>query len=116
MKKDKTRFKRLLRTRNSEFFQIDLADDDRTAFLLYVDCQDVEKPIDIYLITHFQVSDKSYEEILSFNNDMLSMKPTRHYYMKDLILEDREFEYDFPKGMDAIINFINQILRENIAL
>lgn len=111
MKSTKTRFQRLLRTRNSEFFQIELADDDRMAFLLYVDQRDLQKPIDIYLIAHFQLSDASYDEILSFNNDMLGMKPVRQYFMDHLILVEREFTFDFPENMSAVCGFINQILQ-----
>ncbi|ARW31582.1 uncharacterized protein S101441_02033 [Bacillus subtilis subsp. subtilis] len=61
-----TRFKRLLKLRNLEFFQLVLSDDERSAFLLVLEerLEDFDSQggnqISVYLVTHFELSDQSY--------------------------------------------------------
>ncbi|MDG8483878.1 hypothetical protein OLA23_10930, partial [Streptococcus pneumoniae] len=77
----KTRFIRWLRTRDVEFFQVMSQGTEESAFLLYIDQRRPEggNHIDILLISHFELSEESYEDVLSFNDDMLGFKPTCSY-------------------------------------
>ena len=107
----KTRFIRWLRTRDVEFFQVISQDTEESAFLLYVDqrCQKSGNHIDIYLISHFELSEKSYEDVLSFNNDMLGNKPACSYYM-DILPVEEEFDFDFPYDMLAVQRYVDELL------
>ena len=110
----KTRFERLLRLRGLEFFKVVLHDDKRDAFLLYFDgevfdSKDELDSIKIYLISNFELSGQSYEDVLSFNNDMFGMKPSRGYVMEEVKVEE-EFDFDFPNDMDAVRRYAQYVL------
>ncbi len=107
----KTRFIRWLRTRDVEFFQVMSQDTEESAFLLYIDQRRPEggNHIDIFLISHFELSEESYGDVLSFNDDMLGFKPTCSYCMDTLPVEE-EFEFDFPCDMLAIQRYVDDLL------
>ncbi|GLJ04622.1 hypothetical protein [Bacillus sp. YKCMOAS1] len=107
----KTRFKRLLRLREFEFFQVVSQDSEKYAFLLFCDqrlSKDGNK-VDIYLISDFELSDESYQDVLSFNDDMLGMKHSCSYCM-DIVSVKEEFDFDFPFDMLAIRTYVQEIL------
>ncbi|MDP4524291.1 hypothetical protein [Bacillus halotolerans] len=108
-----TRFKRLLRLRDFEFFQVELNDDERCAFLLYVDerLPDSEEGnnINVYLISHFELPDSSYQAVLRFNHDLLGMKHNCSYVMDTLTVTE-EFDFDFPFDMLAIREYVQELL------
>ncbi|MHA6165213.1 hypothetical protein [Bacillus mojavensis] len=108
-----TRFKRLLRLRDFEFFQVELNDDERCAFLLYVDERfpDSEEGdnINVYLISHFELPDSSYQDVLRFNDDLLGMKHNCSYVMDTLAVKE-EFDFDFPFDMLAIREYVQELL------
>ncbi|NUI22731.1 hypothetical protein HUN87_06735 [Bacillus amyloliquefaciens] len=108
-----TRFKRLLRLRDFEFFQVELNDDDRTAFLLFIDERSLDSEegnnVKIFLISHFELSDSSYQDVLSFNDDLLGMKYNCSYVMDTLTVKE-EFDFDFPFDMLAIREYVQELL------
>lgn len=109
-----TRFQILLRLNKVEFFQIEMNDTERTAFLLYVDERKSANSeegniISIYLISDFELSAPSYEDVLSFNDDLLGMKYNCSYVMEVLPVEE-EFHFDFPYHMLAIQEYVQQLL------
>ncbi|ANF38862.1 hypothetical protein IM717_04935 [Bacillus velezensis] len=108
-----TRFKRLLRLRDFEFFQVELNDDDRTAFLLFIDERLLDSEegnnVKIFLISHFELSDSSYQDVLSFNDDLLGMKYNCSYVMDTLTVKE-EFDFDFPFDMLAIREYVQELL------
>ncbi|AKL87075.1 hypothetical protein [Bacillus atrophaeus] len=108
-----TRFKRLLRLRDLEFFQVGLNDDERCAFLLFVDerLPDSEEGnnINVYLISHFELPDSSYQDVLSLNDDLLGMKHNCSYVMDTLTVKE-EFDFDFPFDMLAIRKYVQELL------
>ncbi|AEB65747.1 hypothetical protein BUN12_3150 [Bacillus amyloliquefaciens] len=108
-----TRFKRLLRLRDFEFFQVELNDDDRTAFLLFIDERSLDSEEDnnvkIFLISHFELSESSYQDVLSFNDDLLGMKYNCSYVMDTLTVKE-EFDFDFPFDMLAIREYVQELL------
>ncbi|MEG7283402.1 hypothetical protein [Bacillus sp. 0909A] len=108
-----TRFKRLLRLRDFEFFQVELNNDERCAFLLYVDerLPDSEEGnnINVYLISHFELPDSSYQDVLSFNDDLLGMNHNCSYVMDTLTVTE-EFDFDFPFDMLAIREYVQELL------
>nr|WP_225221055.1 hypothetical protein [Bacillus norwichensis] len=53
------------------------------------------------LINHFI-------DVLSFNDDLLGMKPNCSYFM-DILRVEEEFEYDYP-DMLAIRDYVQEIL------
>lgn len=109
-----TRFQRLLRLRDVEFFQVMLSDDERSAYLLIHDereSEDLEKGnhISVCLISHFELSDISYQDILSFNDDLLGMKYNCSYEMNTLSVKE-DFSFNFPFDMVAIRNHVQELL------
>ncbi len=108
-----TRFKRLLRLRDFEFFQVELNDDDRTAFLLFIDERSLDSEegnnVKIFLISHFELSESSYQDVLSFNDDLLGMKYNCSYVMDTLTVKE-EFDFDFPFDMLAIREYVQELL------
>ncbi|PSA95439.1 hypothetical protein C6370_10755 [Bacillus atrophaeus] len=108
-----TRFKRLLRLRDLEFFQVELNDDERCAFLLFVDerLPDSEEGnnINVYLISHFELPDSSYQDVLSLNDDLLGMKHNCSYVMDTLTVKE-EFDFDFPFDMLSIRKYVQELL------
>jgi len=108
----KTRFIRWLRTRDVEFFQVVSQDAEESAFLLYIDQRQPKSGnhIDIYLISHFELSEESYEDVLSFNNDLLGYKLACSYNMDTLLVKE-EFEFDFPYDMLAVQRYVDELLK-----
>lgn len=109
-----TRFKRLLRLQDLEFFKIVLSDEDQDAYLLihdqrHLDKEDNGNRIAAYLISNFELSDSSYQDVLSFNDDLLGMKHNCSYFMDSLRVE-KEFDFDFPFDMMAIRTYVEEIL------
>lgn len=108
-----TRFKRLLRLKHLEFFQVVLSDDNRSAFLLVVDerLPDSEEgnKINVYLVSHFELSDSLYQDILSFNDDLLGMKHNCSYVLNTLTVKE-EFDFDFPFDMLAIRRYVQELI------
>nr|WP_306664915.1 hypothetical protein [Bacillus pumilus] len=102
---------RWLRTRDVEFFQVISQDSEESAFLLYLDQRrpHAGNHIDVCLISHFELSEESYEDVLSFNNDMLGFKPNCSYCMDTMSVEE-EFEFDFPRDMLAIQRYVDNLL------
>lgn len=110
-----TRFKRLLRLRDLEFFKVVLSDEERNAYLLIFDerhNQEFEdgNHIKVFLISNFDLSESSYQDVLSFNDDLLGMKHNCSYFMDSLLVQD-EFDFDFPFDMLAIRNYVEKILK-----
>ncbi len=111
-----TRFKRLLKLRNLEFFQLVLCDDERSAFLLVLDERLVDfdsqggNQIRVYLVTHFELSDQSNKDVLSFNDDLLGMKRNCSYAM-DILSVKEEFDFDFPFNMLAIKSYVQELIK-----
>lgn len=108
-----TRFKRLLRLRDLEFFQVELNDDERCAFLLFVDERlpnsEEGNNINVYLISHFELPDSSYQDVLSLNDDLLGMKHNCSYVMDTLTVKE-EFDFDFPFDMLVIRKYVQELL------
>lgn len=110
-----TRFKRLLKLRNLEFFQLVLSDDERSAFLLVLEerLEDFDSQgdnhISVYLVTHFELSDQSYKDVLSFNDDLLGIKHNCSYSM-DILSVKEEFDFDFPFDMLAIKRYVQELI------
>lgn len=110
-----TRFKRLLRLRDVEFFKVVLSDEERDAYLLIYDERHNQKEsedgnhIKVFLISNFDLSESSYQDVLSFNDDLLGMKHNCSYFMDSVLVQD-EFDFDFPFDMLAIRNYVEQIL------
>lgn len=110
-----TRFKRLLRLRDLEFFKVVLSDEERNAYLLIFDerhNQEFEdgNHIKVFFISNFDLSESSYQDVLSFNDDLLGMKHNCSYFMDSLLVQD-EFDFDFPFDMLAIRNYVEKILK-----
>lgn len=110
----KTRFKRLLRLHDLEFFKIVMSDEEQAAYLLIHDGRPRSNEIDgnrisTYLISNFELSDSSYQDVLNFNDDLLGMKHNCSYFMDSLRVE-KEFDFDFPFDMLAIRNYVQEIL------
>lgn len=109
-----TRFIRLLRLNDIEFFQVALNDNEKLAYLLYIDEKYSESledgnQISVYLISDFELSDSSYEDVLSFNDDLLGMKYNCSYIM-DILTVEEEFSFDFPYNMLAIRTYVQRLL------
>lgn len=111
-----TRFKRLLKLRDLEFFKVVLSDDERDAYLLICDERHSQinsedgNSIKIFLISNFELSESSYQDVLSFNDDLLGMKYKCSYFM-DSVLVQEEFDFDFPFDMLAIRNYVEKVLK-----
>lgn len=111
-----TRFKRLLKLRDLEFFKVVLSDDERDAYLLICDERHPQvefedgNSIKIFLISNFELSDLSYQDILSFNDDLLGMKYNCSYVMDNVLVQE-EFDFDFPYEMLAICDYVEKILK-----
>lgn len=110
-----TRFKRLLKLRDIEFFNIIVNDDDRTAFLLIYDERQSQKKaedgnhIKLFLISTFELSEAAYEDVLRFNDDLLDMKYNCSYFM-EIVKVTEEFEFDFPFEMRAIRTYVEELV------
>lgn len=109
-----TRFKRLLRLRDFEFFKVVVSDDERDAYLLIYDersqgASQEENHVKVFLISNFELSESSYQDVLSFNDDLLGMKYKCSYFMDTLSVKE-EFDFDFPFNMIAIRDYIQEIL------
>lgn len=105
-----------MRLKNFEFFQVELSDEDQNAFLLIHDknknLRDVEdKFIDVYLISNFELSETSYEDVLSYSDDLLGTKYQCSYYVNTLKVEE-EFVFDFPFDMLAIRKYVEELLKK----
>nr|WP_308787625.1 hypothetical protein [Planomicrobium stackebrandtii] len=93
---------------------MEMSDTDKAAFLLYIDerwpanSQDGNK-VSIYLISDFDLSDSSYEDVISFNNDLLGMKYNCSYVM-DILRVKEEFDFNFPYDMLAISTYVQTLL------
>jgi len=114
MRKLNSRFKRLLKSCNLEFFKVVLNDEEQDAYLLIHDeripMDNIEgNRIAVYLISNFELSDSSYQDVLSFNDDLLGMKHNCSYFMNSLRVE-KEFDFDFPFDMLAIRDYVQEIL------
>ncbi|MCY8908802.1 hypothetical protein P8907_11665 [Bacillus atrophaeus] len=92
---------------------MELNDDERCAFLLFVDerLPDSEEGnnINVYLISHFELPDSSYQDVLSLNDDLLGMKHNCSYVMDTLTVKE-EFDFDFPFDMLAIRKYVQELL------
>ncbi|MGO0713510.1 hypothetical protein P5408_012065 [Bacillus subtilis] len=92
-----------------------LSDDERSAFLLVVDKRLVDfdsqggNHISVYLVTHFELSDQSYKDVLNFNDDLLDMKHNCSYSM-DILSVKEEFDFDFPFDMLAIKRYVQELI------
>ncbi|MCY8824421.1 hypothetical protein [Bacillus atrophaeus] len=90
-----------------------LSDDNRSAFLLVVDerLPDSEEgnKINVYLVSHFELSDSAYQDILSFNDDLLGMKHNCSYVLNTLTVK-KEFDFDFPFDMLAIRRYVQELI------
>lgn len=110
-----TRFKRLLKLRDIEFFNIIVNDDDRTAFLLIYDERRPQKQaedgnhIKLFLISTFELSEAAYEDVLRFNDDLLDMKYNCSYFMESVKVAE-EFEFDFPFEIRAIRTYVEELV------
>ncbi|KJJ42381.1 hypothetical protein UM89_07100 [Bacillus subtilis] len=93
-----------------------LCDDVRSAFLLILDERLVDSDsqvgnhISVYLVTHFELSDQSYKDVLSFNDDLLGMKHNCSYTM-DILSVKEEFDFDFPFDMLAIKRYVQELIK-----
>lgn len=112
------RFKRLLKLRDLEFFKVVLSDDERDAYLLIYDERHSQiesedgNSIKIFLISNFELSESSYQDVLSFNDGLLGMKYKYSYFMDSVFVQEKfEFEFDFPFDMLAIRNYVEKILK-----
>ena len=108
------RFKRLMRLKNFEFFQVELSDEEQNAYLLIHDKNKnlnnvSDKFIDVYLIANFELSDLSYQDVLSYSEDLLGMKHHCSYHVQTLKVEE-EFVFDFPFDMMAIRKYVQEML------
>ncbi|MHC8661559.1 hypothetical protein ACW5MY_19470 [Bacillus sp. Bwzl_19] len=92
---------------------MELNDDDRTAFLLFIDERSLDSEegnnVKIFLISHFELSELSYQDVLSFNDDLLGMKYNCSYVMDTLTVKE-EFDFDFPFDMLAIREYVQELL------
>lgn len=109
-----TRFIRLLRLNDIEFFQVALNDNEKLAYLLYIDERYPESlkdgnQISVYLISDFELSDSSYEDVLSFSDDLLGMKYNCSYILDTLTVEE-EFTFNFPYEMLAVRTYVQELL------
>ncbi|AMQ04998.1 hypothetical protein [Sporosarcina psychrophila] len=109
-----TRFKRLLRLRDFDFFQVVVSDDNKTPYLLLHDehlqtASSKGNHVAIYLIPNCELSDTSHQDILRFNDDLLGMKHNYFYFMNTLFVEE-EFVFDFPYDMLVIRKYVQEIL------
>ncbi|WP_276561735.1 hypothetical protein [Bacillus sonorensis] len=115
-----TSFKRLLRLRDIEFYQVEVSDGERCCYLLIYDkgLSDFDKGlrdfdegnlINAYLITHFELPESPYQDVLHFLNELLGMKHNCTYFLDTLYVE-KEFDFDFPFDMHAIRDYVNEIL------
>ncbi|MGE7758574.1 hypothetical protein [Peribacillus sp. NPDC097895] len=91
-----------------------LSDEEQNAYLLIHDknknLKNVkDKFIDVYLITNFELSDLSYQDVLSFSEDLLGMKYHCSYHLHTLKVEE-EFVFDFPFDMMAIRKYVQEML------
>lgn len=112
------RFKRLLKLRDLEFFKVVLSNDERDAYLLIYDERHSQiesedgNSIKIFLISNFELSESSYQDVLSFNDGLLGMKYKYSYFMDSVFVQEKfEFEFDFPFDMLAIRNYVGKILK-----
>lgn len=112
------RFKRLLKLRDLEFFKVVLSEDERDAYLLIYDERHSQiesedgNSIKIFLISNFELSESSYQDVLSFNDNLLGMKYKCSYFMDSVFVQEKfEFEFDFPFDMLAIRNYVEKILK-----
>ncbi|MGG0969552.1 hypothetical protein ABE128_03955 [Bacillus subtilis] len=93
-----------------------LSDDERSAFLLVLEerLEDLDSQggnhISVYLVTHFELSDQSYKDVLSFNDDLLGMKHNCSYSM-DILSVKEEFDFDFPFDMLAIKSYVQELIK-----
>ncbi|MFN2747283.1 MULTISPECIES: hypothetical protein [Bacillus] len=85
------------------------AENDYIAHLLIHDDQTDQDCIDVYLIYTQELDDDSYQDVVSFNDDLLGMKYKRTHYMNLLKVEE-EFDFDFPFDMLAIRHYVQEIL------
>lgn len=92
-----------------------LCDDERSAFLLVLDERLVDfdsqggNHISVYLVTHFELSDQSYKDVLSFNDDLLGMEHNCSYAM-DILSVKEELDFDFPFNMLAIKSYVQELI------
>lgn len=104
----------LLKLRDLEFFKVVLSDDERDANLLICDERHPQvksedgNSIKIFLISNFELSDLSYQDVLSFNDDLLGMKYHCSYVGDNVLVQE---DFDFPYEMLAIRNYIEKILK-----
>ncbi|MDS9995354.1 hypothetical protein [Bacillus atrophaeus] len=93
-----------------------LCDDERSAFLLVLDERLVDfdsqggNQIRVNLVTHFELSDQSNKDVLSFNDDLLGMKRNCSYTM-DILSVKEEFDFDFPFNMLAIKSYVQELIK-----
>lgn len=108
------RFKRLLKLRDLEFFKVVLSDDERDAYLLIYDERHSQiesedgNSIKIFLISNFKLSESSYQDVLSFNDDLSGMKYKCSYFMDSVFVQE---EFNFSFDMLAIRNYVEKILK-----
>ncbi|WP_309244904.1 hypothetical protein [Bacillus sp. WMMC1349] len=90
---------------------MELSDSEKTPFLLFHDerLSGDSNHVNIYLISDFKLSEESYQDVLSFNDDLLDMKHGCSYFMKTVSVEE-EFDFDFPDDMLAIRKYVQEIL------
>ncbi|MEC1751889.1 hypothetical protein [Bacillus mojavensis] len=65
--------------------------------------------INVYLISHFELPDSSYQDVLSLNDDLLGMKHNCSYAMDTLTVTE-EFDFDYPFDMLAIREYVQELL------
>ncbi|WP_134157206.1 hypothetical protein [Bacillus subtilis] len=65
--------------------------------------------ISVFLVTHCELSDQSYKNVLSFNDDLLGMNNCS--YAMDILSVKEEFDFDFPFNMLAIKSYVQELIK-----
>lgn len=108
------RFKRLMRTKNLEFFLIVSEIEKRNSFLLFCDERtqekgDDENKISAFLISNFEPSDTLYEDTYNFCEDLLDMKQYCSFSFMNLKMKEA-FNFDFPVDMLTVRDYVQKVL------
>ncbi|MGD6956456.1 hypothetical protein ACQCWA_00325 [Rossellomorea aquimaris] len=126
------RFRRLLRTRRMEFFEIN-NENQSCGYLVFHDTQRESKLKDFPILVGVEAeedfdSNKNHIEVILFKNnmdeesfeytnyfisDMLDTKADCSYYIKEYDIK-KELEFDMPNHMLGIVDFLSSLFEENM--
>jgi hypothetical protein len=125
------RFRRLLRTRNLEFFEIN-KEENACGYVLFYDNRRQSRLSDFPILVEIEseedfdssknhinvtvfknnMDEQSFENTNLFISDMLDTKADCSYYINEKNI-DKELEFDMPDHMLGIVDFLKLLISDN---